>query len=95
MEKKVYLLVYSNVIGDRNELKRILDNIPEVLNWRYDMPNSFYIISNHTAQVLVEKIYSQIISQSCRFFITEICSNYQGYLPKDSWTFINSVRKKI
>lgn len=94
MEKKVYLLVYSNVIGDRNELKRILDNIPEVLNWRYDMPNSFYIISDHPAQVLVEKIHSRITSESCRYFITEITSNFQGYLPKDSWNFINSVREK-
>lgn len=88
--RKVYLFVYSNTIGDREVMKNILNNTVEVLDWRYDMPNSFYLISNHDAYVLVDRIRSKIQSETCRFFITEISNNYQGYLPKDTWDFIDS-----
>ena len=44
------------------------------------MPNSFYLISEENANVLVDRIYSQITSDTCRFFITEISMNRQGYL---------------
>lgn len=92
--RRVYLLVYSNAIGDREVMKAILNNTREVLDWRFDMPNSFYLISEENAHVLVDRIYSQITSDSCRFFITEISMNRQGYLPKDTWNFINSVQER-
>lgn len=88
--KKVYILVYSNVIGDRSVMKDILNSIEGVLDWRFDMPNSFYLISKMSASTLVDKIHANIQSESCRFFITEISANRQGYLPKDTWAFINS-----
>lgn len=87
--KKAYLLVYSDNIGDRASVKAIIDSIPGILNWRYDMPNCFYIISEKTAQELVNLIESKIHSASKRFFITEISTNRQGYLPKDTWDFID------
>lgn len=90
--RRVYLLVYSNVIGDRDVMKGILNNIEGVLDWRFDMPNSFYVISEMNACTLVDRIHANIHSDSCRFFITEISANHQGYLPKDTWEFINSVR---
>lgn len=90
--RRVYLLVYSNVIGDRDVMKGILNNIEGVLDWRFDMPNSFYVISEMDACTLVDRIHANIHSESCRFFITEISTNRQGYLPKDTWEFINSVR---
>lgn len=89
--KKVYILVYSNVIGDRSVMKDILNSIEGVLDWRFDMPNSFYLISEMSASTLVDRIHANIQSESCRFFITEISANRQGYLPKDTWSFINSV----
>lgn len=91
--RRVYLLVYSNAIGDRDVMKNILNNTREILDWRFDMPNSFYLISEENANVLVDRIYSQITSDTCRFFITEISMNRQGYLPKDTWNFINSAQE--
>lgn len=87
--KKVYLLVYSDNIGDRTSIKTIINSIPEILNWRYDIPNSFYIISEKSAHELVNLIDPKIKSTSKRFLITEVSANRQGYLPKDTWNFIN------
>ena len=89
--RRVYLLVYSNVIGDRDVIKGILNSIEGVLDWRCDMPNSFYVISEMNACTLVDRIYARIQSESCRFFVTEISANHEGYLPKDTWNFINYV----
>lgn len=88
--KKVYLLVYSDSLGNREQVKGILNNIPQVEKWRFDMPNSFYIISEIGADDLVNLIHEAIMPRTCRFLITELSSsNHQGYLPEDSWTFIN------
>ena len=89
--RRVYLLVYSNVIGDRDVIKGILNSIEGILDWRCDMPNSFYVISEMNACTLVDRIYAGIQAKSCRFFVTEISANHEGYLPKDTWNFINSV----
>ena len=89
--RRVYLLVYSNVIGDRDVMKGILNSIEGVLDWRCDMPNSFYVISEMNACTLVDRIHAGIQAESCRFFVTEISANHEGYLPKDTWNFINSV----
>lgn len=87
--KRVYLFVYSDILGNRETVKRILDNIPKVLKWRYDMPNSFYLLSESTANELVDLIHNQLENRTCRFIIVEITKNHQGYLPEDSWQFIN------
>lgn len=87
--KRVYLFVYSDILGNRETVKRILDNIPQVLKWRYDMPNSFYLLSESTANELVDLIHNQLENRTCRFIIVEITNNHQGYLPEESWQFIN------
>ena len=89
--RRVYLLVYSNVIGDRDVMKSILNSIEGILDWRCDMSNSFYVISEMNASTLVDRIHARIQAESCRFFVTEISANHEGYLPKDTWDFINSV----
>lgn len=87
---KTYLLVYSDSIGDREVVKRILGAMPEVKHWRYDMPHSFYLWSEASAQELVTSFVSHINqATSKRFIISEITSNKQGYLPRDTWKFIN------
>lgn len=93
MEKKIYLLVYSDSVGNRDDVIAILNVVPQIINWRYDMPNCFYIISTYNANELVDELYRRLSSEQKRFFITEISNNnYEGYLPKETWDFIKSVR---
>lgn len=85
----VYLLVYGNKTGDRESIKKTLNSIPEVLNWRFDMPNSFYLKSEKTAEELSALFAKTLNKDSKRFLILEITDNKQGYLLKDTWEFIN------
>ncbi|OQY52850.1 MAG: hypothetical protein B6247_16160 [Candidatus Parabeggiatoa sp. nov. 2] len=56
--KKVYILFYSNSLGTREEVRDYLDSLSEVLHWRYDIPNVFYLISEENADTLAKLILS-------------------------------------
>ena len=86
---RVYLFVYSDKTGDRESMKNMLNSIPEVLNWRYDMPNSFYLQTEKSAQELTDLFVEKLNKNEKRFLISEITDNRQGYLPGDTWKFIN------
>lgn len=84
----VYLFIYSDDMGNRETVKALLNSIPQITNWRYDLPNAFYIESVKSADELADLIIER--RPNTRFFITEISkSNKQGWLPKDTWTFLN------
>lgn len=85
----VYLLVYNNNLGDRETVKSLIESITEIEAWRFDMPNSFYLSSNCSAQELADMFLSKAPkANGRRFLITLITDNRQGYLPKDTWTFL-------
>lgn len=83
-----YLLIYDIDTADRETMKTHLNSMPEIKNWRYDMPNSFFLHSNETANKLTEILASRLSGYKCFFFV-EIPSNKQGYLRKETWNFIN------
>jgi len=89
--RKSYLLVYSDS-WSRESVKNCLSSIPEVINWRYDMPNCFYIISEDTATNIATSIRRKLGNK--RFLITEISPNKQGWLPSDTWYLINNKEKR-
>lgn len=86
--KKTYLFVYSDSLGRRPEVKRIVDSIPAILTWRYDLPHSFYLVSEESAQTISSEI-RRLAGNRGRFIVTQIESNKQGWLPKGSWYIIN------
>lgn len=90
--KKTYILVYSNSFGTREEAKDCVDNIPEVYTWRYDMPNSFYLISDYSADEIARAINDY--TGKTKFIVSEITSNKQGWLSKKTWYLINNKRHK-
>lgn len=50
------------------------------------MPNSILLKSSSDANKLCDEIRAR--NSNGRFFICEISSNRQGYLPNDTWAFI-------
>lgn len=88
--KKVYLFVYSNSLGGRDEVRSIVDSISQITNWIYDMPNSFFLQSDSTANQLIDLIKAKIKGEGQSFFITEVDKNRQGYITQDMWNFINN-----
>lgn len=87
----VYALLYNNNFGDREFVKKMIQSIDKITAWRYDMPNSFYICSQSTAQELTD-IFLLYLQNAInyRFLIIEISENRQGFLPKDTWNFIKN-----
>lgn len=90
--RKAYILVYSNNLGTRDQVKECLDNISQVITWRYDMPNSFYIISEDSADEIARAIHDY--TGKTKFIVSEITSNKQGWLSKETWYLINNKKHK-
>jgi hypothetical protein len=91
--RRSYLLVYSDTLGTRDQLKALLSELEEVVTWRYDLPHSFYIISDEDANTLAKAIRVRRGNKG-RFIITEIASNKQGWLTPESWYLINKKKRK-
>jgi len=87
--RRAYLLAFSNDLGTTESVKACLETMPEVLTWRYDMTNAFYIISECSADLLCGSFKSRIKSNG-RFIISEIGANKQGWLTEGSWHLINN-----
>lgn len=83
----VYLLVYSVAFGERQEVKDFFSSSSFVNSWRYDLPNSIYLASDELASTLGNHIRERF--RDARFILTEISSNREGWLPKETWDFIH------
>ena len=86
--KKSYLFIYSNKFGSRDDVRDLISNTYEIITWRYDIPNSFYLVSESSADDLSEK-FLKYSNEEGLFLIVEIKDNYQGWLPERSWSLIN------
>jgi len=82
--KKPYLLIFSNVVGSREEIVKVLDQMSTVITWMYDIPNVIYVISEYSAQELYEE-FAKLRSTEGRFMFAEITSNLQGMMMEDTW----------
>ena len=80
------------MIGEKGQGASLmdLDGLPEVLHWRFDLPNAFYLVSEVSAKELANKIRPL---GNGRFIVTEIPANSQGWLPRRSWEIIT--KKKV
>lgn len=85
--KKTYLLAYSDVLGTRAQLKTALDHIALVDDWRYDIPHTFYLLSQASAREIAEALQRAL--GSGRFIVSEIGDNYWGKGSTDTWRFIS------
>lgn len=94
--RKLYLFVYNNNLGERQEVSKMLDGIKDIVDWRYDLPNCFYIVSSKSADQLTDLILEHYKGvQGIRFLISEILpNNIQGWLPSSTWEFMKNVHSE-
>lgn len=85
--RRSYIFVFEDKFGTQEAIKDYIDLIPEILNWRYELPNSFFLVSELSAQELYEKI--KPFNAVGKFLISETTGNKQGWLVKDSWNIMN------
>ncbi len=83
---KSYIFIYSDPVGNREELKQTFNEMKSVVRWRYDVPHSFYILSNSSAGELAKE-FEERRGTKGRFLFVEMTSNRQGRMLKDAWEF--------
>lgn len=83
---RIYLLIFNNLFGSRDQAISIVKQIPAIKGWRSDMPNAIYLKSDSSSQQLCDSI--RAIRGIGKFLIVEITANRQGYLSKESWNFL-------
>jgi hypothetical protein len=86
--RKSYIFVYNSGFGSEEQIIKILDSIPEITNWRLELPNTFFLVSELSANNLSQKIKSRV-KGDYRFIISELLNNKQGWLSKKTWALIN------
>lgn len=89
--KKSYILIYNDTLGTREEVKKVVDDAPMIISWRYDIPHAFYLISESSAQEISNYIHGKL--GDGRLVVAEIGENYWGRTHKDTWYFIKN--KKV
>ena len=88
MTRRAYLFIYTGEVGTREEIRDYIDNLPEILSWRYDVPHAFYLISESSADEITERML-RFSKGDGRFLIAEVTENSQGWLPRGAWRFLN------
>ncbi|PVZ87919.1 hypothetical protein C9426_09985 [Serratia sp. S1B] len=91
--KKIYLLVFSELVGGAEVVKKWLNSEQKVLVWRTDIANCFYIVSEASANELTNS-FIRANGKKGRYIITEITDNRQGLLTDESWYLLKNKRLK-
>lgn len=90
--KKAYLLAYSNELGTREQVRDALDANPLIENWRYDLPNSFYLISETSSKELANSIRSSL--PQGRFIVSLVDKDYWGWNNDETWYLLKNKTQK-
>ncbi|HIE9131226.1 hypothetical protein [Klebsiella variicola] len=88
---KLYIFNYSDTAGTREEIKTWIENEGKISNWRYDLPNCFYLVANATAYELSTS-FNEYNGKKGRHLIAEVTDNREGLLTKQSWAFMRRKR---
>lgn len=88
---KLYIFNYSDTAGTREQVKAWIENESKISSWRYDLPNSFYLLSKASSSDLSAS-FNKYNGKKGRHLIAEITDNRQGLLTSKSWAFMR--RKK-
>lgn len=91
--RTAYLFIYDNNVGSRETIRGIIDSMLRVYTWRFDIPHSFYIISDYSAQDLYDEFVSKNGTKG-RFMFVEASSNRQGQMLPDTWFLLTNNRHK-
>jgi hypothetical protein len=85
---KAYIIAfYQEEISDK-ELVKFLDNQNEILNWRQEIPNTVFVVSNKSAHHISELLGEEF--PNSLFVVAEYVSrNANGLLDEETWEFLN------
>ncbi len=91
--RKVYLFDHNKGPSGRVDFVKLFEAMPEILEWRYDMASCFYLVSEHDADTLANRI-RDMRGKEERFLVTEISDNYSGWTTEKTWYLLENKRIK-
>lgn len=91
--RKAYLFIYDDLVGSREEIKSLLNEMSTVRTWRFDMPHCFYIISENSA-VEIYNEFESLNGTKGKFMFIEASDNRQGQMLSDTWYLLRNKKHK-
>ena len=86
-----YLIVFNEKIGTRKDVQAFLDSLPEVTYWYGCLPNAVFFTARVGAGAISEQVKARFGTDSGqRYFITEVHSDRQGWMPKNVWHLLKN-----
>jgi hypothetical protein len=89
--KKIYIINYNKINGfDYQSFHQSLTTTKGVLNWWHYIESSYIIITDYhiTAKNVSDLVRS--LMPNVGIFVCELnLNNYDGWLPKEAWEWIN------
>ncbi|MGZ0708066.1 hypothetical protein ACWPKO_06980 [Coraliomargarita sp. W4R53] len=82
-----YILVFSDPVGTKDEVKKVVDEMDEVTTWYLCMSNAIFIRSNYDSASLSNR-FREYTKDKGRFMIIDLDTDRNGWLPKKAWEFI-------
>ena len=84
-----YIIVFSDSVGERNDIKEFIDSRPEFTNWYICMSNAIFVRAEYTAKQISE-IFREYTNDKGRFIVLDVDSDRSGWLPKKAWDFMKA-----
>ena len=81
--RRLFIFIYGDEVGTREEVKNAIDANPLIVNWRYDLPYSFYLVSDVSAKELATSIRETL--PKGRFVVTVADHEYWGWNSDETW----------
>jgi len=90
--KKSYIFIYNPSLGTHEEVKKFIDSCSEITTWRFELANTYFFVSEKSAEELYELVAAHLGEGKGTFIITEYADNSQGLLSERSWYLLNNKR---
>jgi len=84
-----YILVFSDSVGSKDDVKNFVNSRSEILTWYLCMSNAIFVRSKYTADDL-QKIFREFTKDKGRFMILDCDTDRNGWLPRKAWDFMKN-----
>lgn len=90
--RKLFLLLYGDSTGTREQVKLAVNNCEHIVTWRYDLPHSFYLISDSNAKEIATALRVRL--PNGRLVVIEATDDFWGWGTQETWYFFRNKKVK-
>lgn len=82
-----YVIIFSDSVGERNDVKEYINSRVEFTNWYICMSNAIFVRTSCTAKGITD-IFREFTDDSGRFLVLDVGTDRSGWLPQKAWEFM-------